>query len=157
MAERCQHVDLESETVCDCPHFVPKVNLTASEVNMCDGCLHSIAWHRIPSQEINATSSKSTSPVFATSTSTGSTSTGSTSTASSGDEILAIFASQAASVGGSAKKTQKKGKKNASEAEARQEAVSGLKRSSKSAMRDTYVSAATIHHIKNTVLLMSFI
>ena len=124
MAERCQHVVLDSETVCDCPHFVPKVNLTATEVNICDGCLHSIAWHRIPSP---------TCSVLVTSTST---STCSTSTASSVYNILASFASQAASSG--AKKAQKRGKRVASETKACQEAVSVLKRSlGKGAIQDT--------------------
>ena len=141
MAERCQHVDLENDTMCDCPHFVPKVNLTAAEVNVCDGCLHSIAWHQIPSQE-NTTSFTSTrSDTFTTSTG---------STASSVDEILASFTSQATGVVGSAKKTHKRWKKLPSEAEARQEAVSGFKRSlGKGAAQDTVmVSPSTVYHIK---------
>ena len=138
MAERCQHVDLDNNAICDCPHFIPKVNLTAAEISICNGCLHTIVWHRIPSLE-NTTSSGSNA--FITSTSTGSTST-----ASSVDDILASFTSQAASVG-SAKKAQMRGKKGgASEAEAHQEAVSGLKRSlGKGAVQDTStVSPSTI-------------
>ena len=51
MAEKCQHTDTASGTLCDCPHFVARINLTSVEVNICDGCLHTVAWHRIPIQE----------------------------------------------------------------------------------------------------------
>ena len=140
MAERCQHVDLNNDAICDCPHFVPKVNLTAAEVNICDGCLHTVAWHQIPSENPISCTTTSSEPF------TTSTSAGSTSTASLVDEILASFTSQASSVSG-AKKARTRGKKRASEAEACQEAVSGLKRST---VQDTsLVSPSMVHHIKN--------
>lgn len=112
MAEKCQYMDTDSGTPCYCPHFVPRLNLTSAEVNTCDGCLHTVAWHWIPIQEISS--------------SAGSTSTTSNTTALSVDDILASFTSQAASTSGKMK-AQKRGKRKASEAEARQEAVSGLK------------------------------
>ena len=118
--KQCQHVDLDNDTICDCPHFVPKVNLTAAEVNICDRCLHTVAWHRIPSKNPISCATTSSEPF------TTSTSASSTSTASSVVEILASFTSQASSVSG-AKKAWTRGKKRASKAKARQEAVSGLK------------------------------
>lgn len=112
MAEKCQHTDTNSGIPCNCPHFVARSNLTSAEVNTCDGCLHTVAWHRIPVQQPNSSAS--------------STSTTSNSTALSVDEILASFTSQAAGVSGEMK-AQKRGKRKVSETEARQEAVSGLK------------------------------
>jgi hypothetical protein len=109
MAERCQHSDTDSRTHCDCPHFVPKGNLTATEVNAYDGCLHMVAWHRIPAQ--GSSVSTPTLPIT-----------------SSIDQILATYSSQAASVSG-VQKAQKRGKRKVSETEAHQEAVLGLKQS----------------------------
>lgn len=117
MAEKCQHTD--GGIPCDCPHFVGRQNLTSTEVNTCDGCLHTIAWHRIPVQEpINSASFTSTTP-------------NSTALSVMVDEILASFASQSqpASISGEmrAQKRGKRKERKALEAEARQEAVSRLK------------------------------
>lgn len=112
MAENFQHTDTNSGIPCNCPHFVTRSNLTSAEVNTCDGCLHTVAWHWIPVRQPNSSAS--------------STSTTSNSAALSVDEILASFTSQATSVSGEMK-AQKRGKRKASEAEACQEAVSGLK------------------------------
>lgn len=109
MAEKCQHADTGSGILCNCPHFVARLNLTSAEVNTCDRCLHTVAWHRIPDS------------------SAGSTSTGSNSTALSVDEILASFTSQAASSSGDMRIQTRGKKRKALEAEARQEAISGLK------------------------------
>jgi hypothetical protein len=109
MSQRCQHTDVDMGSKCQCPHFVQRASLAATKANICDGCLHSIAWHSIPAQDPPADSSS----------------------VQTIEQILSSYTTQAAAAGSTQKAVAQGSKKNAtaSKAEARQEAVAGLKRS----------------------------
>ncbi|KAF8504948.1 hypothetical protein JB92DRAFT_2833199 [Gautieria morchelliformis] len=123
MAQRCKYSGAENGSLCSCPHFVPKESIGINEATTCAGCLHTIAWHRIPS---------STPPAQSPNTN------------KSFQDLLSTFTAQAAAVGGSVK-TRMKGKCHASEDDARRKAIAGLK---KTAMSENEGSSKKMSQLK---------
>jgi hypothetical protein len=107
---KCTHTsDSDSEVKCHCPLFVPRTNPHSEEANICDGCMHTISWHMIISESPSPSPSQSASAQI--------------------DAILSTYQAQGCTSGSinNLSSSKLKGRVKATEAEARQEAVSGFK------------------------------
>jgi len=104
--KNCSHINTNDRTHCQCPIFIPKANQEGNTVNICDGCMHSIAWHCLEPEPTQSTSQTL-------------------------DQILSTYAAQAAASSTStlSVRTKKPGSK-ASTVEAQKEAVAGLQKNS---------------------------
>jgi hypothetical protein len=96
----CQYISSSSSGRCRCPTFVPRIN-SGSVANLCDGCVHSIAWHSLKTNLAKDTTSEKL------------------------DDIISTYTMEAAA---SSSASSSKVKLKASETDARREAISGLRR-----------------------------
>jgi hypothetical protein len=102
VTRKCMHQSGDTP-LCACPVFVPRDTPGEDEVNICDGCTHSIAWHSLEPGPPMTNSVKL-------------------------EEILSTYSTQACASGSASSAAGKKARSKVNVFEARKEAVAGMKK-----------------------------